>query len=367
MLTGNDDIRSTLCVVPMRAQRSYSSLVPSLLRMPYSNIIDMNAVMRFLFDRHKPMFAWRTGTDAEPPDQQQTQLDQSLLTALLMTDRIRERVDSEEHVLRSLAYREPVGKHVLRFLAYREPLSDIQEEFTELAEFRRVLGYPNTATRDLRDFIMREDRFEDAVPRGSPSHEEDVAPVAGSSSKGSTSLHESLLLGVTKLEDQLDVIKKDINEEIQVAIGAVQVQDAQFMKQQTQETFRQTRLTVVLAILAALYLPLTLVTGIFGMNIEEISSDQTATYAWQVGVAWLVIFAFTATGGSAAYVWWEKRRTKKEQGKVKKKSDLEANHMSHEAGVKRMHKTDGRSSKRSRRWDQKAKQKTKTTRTAKRE
>lgn len=53
------------------------------------------------------------------------------------------------------------------------------------------------------------------------------------------------------------------NEEIQVVISSVQIEDARTVK-------RQTEVTVVLAVLAAIYLPMTLVTGIFGMNINEI-------------------------------------------------------------------------------------------------
>jgi Mg2+ and Co2+ transporter CorA len=170
-------------------------------------------------------------------------------------------------------------------------------------------------------------------------------------SKRLTDQHNFLLEEIIDLQKRLDDVKEDINDEIQIAIGAVQVQDAQSMKKQTQETIRQTQLTVALAVLAAIYLPMTLVTGIFGMDIKEIGSDKTATYAWQVVVAWLVIFAFTAVGGSVAYVWWEKRRAKKEKGNSKKESDLEANGMGDESG----------------RWGRKAKQKAKTIRTAKQE
>jgi Mg2+ and Co2+ transporter CorA len=98
------------------------------------------------------------------------------------------------------------------------------------------------------------------------------------------------------LQQRLDAIKEDLNEEIQVAIGAVQVDDAQIMKEQTKETIRQTRVTVALAVLAAIYLPLTLVTGIFGMNIAEISDENTVPHAWSVIVAWVAVVALTVGG-----------------------------------------------------------------------
>ncbi|KAM0710554.1 hypothetical protein Q7P35_002225 [Cladosporium inversicolor] len=50
--------------------------------------------------------------------------------------------------------------------------------------------------------------------------------------------------------------------EIQLVIGSVTIQDSDMMK-------RQSRRATLLTLLAAFYLPLTLVTGIFGMNIKE--------------------------------------------------------------------------------------------------
>lgn len=69
---------------------------------------------------------------------------------------------------------------------------------------------------------------------------------------------------LTGLEARVNAMTQTVNEEIQVVIGSVQVEDAKIMK-------RQTEVTVVLGVLAAIYLPLTLVTGIFGMNINEIN------------------------------------------------------------------------------------------------
>jgi hypothetical protein len=349
MYAGITDFRDTMCIQPMPRSSSPATLP---LRASCNALFTMKHVVKSMFERHWPVFTWETGNDVQRRDHQQTRLDQSLFTALLFTDLIREHLKAEEHRMRSLMYRKPVG--------------DVQKEYTELAEFRRVLGRSHHAMRHLSDFLVFEDLLaftisQRALPRKM------MAPVATAESERPTSLYGLLLGKITELQNQLDTIKEDVNEEIQVAIGAVQVQDAQFMKQQTQETVRQTRLTVVLAILAAVYLPMTLVTGIFGMNIKEISSDKTATYAWQVGVAWLVIFAFTAVGGGAAYVWWEKWKAKKEKGKAKKESELEANNVDDGFGVKRRGKTDGRPGKGIRRWVQKARQKAKTIRTAKRE
>lgn len=86
------------------------------------------------------------------------------------------------------------------------------------------------------------------------------------------------------LEDWIHAMAQTVNEEIQVVIGSVQVEDAKTMK-------RQTEVTVVLAVLAAIYLPMTLVTGIFGMNINEIDQG-VPDQIWVVKV-WSWVFSVT--------------------------------------------------------------------------
>lgn len=87
-------------------------------------------------------------------------------------------------------------------------------------------------------------------------------------------------------EERLRTMSKTVNDEIQLVIGSVQIEDARVMR-------RQTEWTVVLAVLAAIYLPMTLVTGIFGMNITEIGDDNTAPDRWSVVKAWGVVFGAT--------------------------------------------------------------------------
>jgi hypothetical protein len=79
------------------------------------------------------------------------------------------------------------------------------------------------------------------------------------------------------LDDRLRNVIAAMNDEIQILIGSVQLEDAKAMRQQadltmrltestiqqTKIAMRQTKWTVALALLAALYLPMTLVTGIY--------------------------------------------------------------------------------------------------------
>lgn len=168
-----------------------------------------------------------------------------------------------------------------------------------------------------------------------------------------TKLHMGSLQG---LQERLDVIKEDLNEEIQIAIGLVQVHDAQTMK-------KQTTWTMVLTVLAAIYLPMTLVTGIFGMNITEISSEATAPDAWWAFGAWAVIFAVTLAG-ILLYAVVRKWRAK---NKRKRKADLEANYMSNLNTGRARKRAGGGSGKGVKRWARNLRQKTKKTWTSKRE
>lgn len=88
------------------------------------------------------------------------------------------------------------------------------------------------------------------------------------------------------MEQRMSAMTLAINQEIQVVIGSVQVEDAKTMK-------RQTEWMVALALLAAIYLPMTLVTGIFGMNISEINADETLPSKWAALKMWGIVFGAT--------------------------------------------------------------------------
>lgn len=119
------------------------------------------------------------------------------------------------------------------------------------------------------------------------------------------------------LEDRIHSMTQTVNEEIQVVIGSVQIEDAKTVK-------RQTEVTVVLAVLAAIYLPMTLVTGIFGMNINEINQG-VPDRIWVVKV-WSWVFSLTILP-TLIYVivrWILKWLRNKRKGSKVKEVDLEA-------------------------------------------
>jgi heme/copper-type cytochrome/quinol oxidase subunit 2 len=132
------------------------------------------------------------------------------------------------------------------------------------------------------------------------------------------------------------------------------------MKEQATVTARQTAWTVALTVLAAVYLPMTLVTGIFGMNITEVSSEKTAPNAWWAVGAWMVVVALTVTGMSL-YMMFRKLRSRK------KKSDLEANDSSGNGFKKAVRKAGEGLGGRAIRWVRQARQKLKAIWSRKRE
>jgi hypothetical protein len=70
-----------------------------------------------------------------------------------------------------------------------------------------------------------------------------------------------------KVAGEIETLDKELNDEIHLIIGAVTVQDSDANKQQSERA-------TLLTLLAAVYLPLTLVTGIFGMNIKDINEGN---------------------------------------------------------------------------------------------
>lgn len=70
----------------------------------------------------------------------------------------------------------------------------------------------------------------------------------------------------------------------------------------------QAERATLLTFLAALYLPLTLVTGISGMNIKQIDSATTDVWACLVGL--VVIVGITAAGYFVFRVWRHRHRAR---------------------------------------------------------
>jgi hypothetical protein len=116
----------------------------------------------------------------------------------------------------------------------------------------------------------------------------------------------TLLDKLAQLEIMLGKIAKTINEEIQLFIGSVTSRDSEVMLADSQIMKQQASRTTLLTYLAVIYLPLQLITGIFGMNIKEITGDASLRW-WAcfiaLGTCCLLTFLIFL-----AVRWWRKKR-----------------------------------------------------------
>jgi hypothetical protein len=256
-----------------------------------------------------PIFTWKFGASGDDISLKQNFVDRFLMVAWVVATSLKLQFDEAEEVMRSLAYLS---------------IKDDQERFAQLVDFRRIVGNCYEGLKRSRASIN--DYWEHSVTE--MSYDPPLYLLgAGIDWQLREDVKKPLRIHLDELEKKLDAIKDDLNEELQVVVGTVQVREAQLMREQARVTAQQTTWTVALTVLAAVYLPMTLVTGIFGMNITEISSEATAPNAWWAFGAWVVVAALTVSG-ILSYVAISKLRARK------KKSDLEANNEGEKSNAK---------------------------------
>lgn len=242
-----------------------------------------------------PLFAYKIIAKTGDISSRQKLVDGFLLVAWSVATTLRLQFEDAEAQMSHLAYwtSDNDQKRFARLVDFR---CDLGKCYDDLRSSRELTGY----------YLMNSMARRPALPLNDmlfQQYEE---------------MRKPLCAFLAELEKKLDVIKENLNEELQVTIGAVQVREAQLMREQAKVTARQTTWTVALTVLAAVYLPMTLVTGIFGMNITEISSEATAPNAWWAVGIWVVVVTLTV-GGILLYVKISKLRARK------RKADLEAN------------------------------------------
>jgi Mg2+ and Co2+ transporter CorA len=112
---------------------------------------------------------------------------------------------------------------------------------------------------------------------------------------------------IVQVAEDIEKLDKELNDEIHLIIGAVTVQDSDANKTQTERA-------TLLTLLAAVYLPLTLVTGIFGMNIKDINDGNPS---WRAcGEVLAVVAVCTIIFVVAYQLWrsWRKGQRSKDYG-----------------------------------------------------
>lgn len=86
------------------------------------------------------------------------------------------------------------------------------------------------------------------------------------------------------------------------------------MKEDSAIMKRQSRRATVLTLLAAIYLPLSLVTSIFGMNIQEITKDDSNPVARHAGIVFGVVLGATLLFFLGYVSWNEVSRRRRDFG-----------------------------------------------------
>lgn len=113
-----------------------------------------------------------------------------------------------------------------------------------------------------------------------------------------------------------------LNENLQLVMAQLSVEQSQKATEQTAASHRLAELTVrdsaisikngerstLLTLLAAVYLPLTLATGIFGMNIKDINSDTVRLW-WPIIIAGVLMIP---SGVVIGYIFWRGRKDRRE-------------------------------------------------------
>jgi hypothetical protein len=117
---------------------------------------------------------------------------------------------------------------------------------------------------------------------------------------------------------QILAFKQEIGDTFQLLIGAITIKDSEIQKKLAQESKLQARRSTALTALAAIYLPLSLTTGVFGMNIVEIEEGKPKYWA-AVAVA---VGLLVATLPFLVWVYLDKD----EQGWNRARSTVSAEH-----------------------------------------
>jgi hypothetical protein len=200
-----------------------------------------------------------------------------------------------------------------------------------MGAFRRTLAGLRELISDTKMHMMRWEVDMLAANRAgtvpnSPDQKSSVK--RGLAKKDATHIDLAILLDkVAKLEEILETMTKTVNEEIQLFIASISIRDSEvmmadsrIMREDSQVMKQQAARTTLLTTLAVVYLPLQLITGIFGMNIKEITRDG--------GPRWWACLIALGVGGVLTFLvylgvkWWQWRDSlRKERDGEKEKEE----------------------------------------------
>jgi hypothetical protein len=168
-------------------------------------------------------------------------------------------------------------------LAY-STIGDDQECFTRLISFRSVLGRCYDELGESSDFVQ-----DCVVVSTTILKALGVRWPSRGVLQDAENLQSPLYDRQAEVEKRLYAIKTGLDDEIQIVVSTVQVREAQVMEDLATVTARHATYTAAPTVLAAVYLPMKLVTGVFGMKIKEIRSEATAPNASCAVIACVVV------------------------------------------------------------------------------
>lgn len=120
---------------------------------------------------------------------------------------------------------------------------------------------------------------------------------------GSVSNRSDALTRLADIHKRAEKLHTFLMETFQLLVNTVAVRDSQYSitqakeaLKQTQEGLKQTEQSVFLTTLAAVHLPLSLASGLFGMNLNEINGAAPRVWAFIVVVVGLTLLTFAAIG-----------------------------------------------------------------------
>lgn len=160
-------------------------------------------------------------------------------------------------------------------------MPDIQSEYAWQAQ---IPPFPSTNTANLR------------IPREIAIEETNVETINLS----------ALIDRLAGLETRLEAITRTVNEEVQLFNTSISIRDSEVLLADSRIMKQQAARTTLLTTLAIIYLPLQLITGIFGINIKEITGDGRPR--------WWACFAALGVGGALTFLvclsvkWWRQWR-----------------------------------------------------------
>ena len=171
----------------------------------------------------------------------------------------------------------------ISFYQIRRPQLEVNDALHEL---RRELSSMRRAVTETLRYVPKqvEDFFEE-LREQNPNINMRLTPIE---------LHAAFLL-------RADQLHNFFMETLQLFMNTIIIRDSQYSMAQAKESLERTRQSVLLTGLAALYLPLSLATSVFGMNLREMTGVGPQVWVFVVTVVTMSLVTVVAFRSEVFY------------------------------------------------------------------